>query len=543
MLSVLLLLLSVVTDLPTRAYSFRENGVDVSAWQGNVDWQLLAGNNNMRFTILRACKLPDPSDTAEKTHDFFKDANFDYNYTQARAVGLKVGCYCRMAAGSYTELISTTQKYIDVIAGKDFDLPVYIDAEDNAMAAIAKAQGKAILTSYLLEAMDMIAAAGHHPGLYANLNWFSNYVDASMVRAKGYDLWLARYTHDCDSTDFSTQYDAWQYSNKGHYAGVQSSDIDLDVSYKNYQYAGDHGWVIDTRYAGTIPCYVYSNRDIVPCYSDFTTAINGQVVSSSSQCYIQEAYTNGWCRVLYDSFGGSRVGYLPLDAFAAEVPTTEPPTEPPTTEPPTTQPPTEPPTEAPKATLEQDSMWNGLLPIRANTVETGLQPIYEADCETMTGEAITENAACKIVAAFTNGWCCVEYSSSEGEGSGYLPLSAFFKKERKGFGQLYASEALTTYLFGSTNYASDSVDAGSLIVYTGENEEMIQVIYAKNGERRLEWISKREWYLVLLKILNAHIHGKQPLLERQVPLMDCDGDGTIDCFDLALMKYRIDILP
>ena len=58
MLSVLLLLLSVVTDLPTRAYSFRENGVDVSAWQGNVDWQLLAGNNNMRFTILRACKLP-----------------------------------------------------------------------------------------------------------------------------------------------------------------------------------------------------------------------------------------------------------------------------------------------------------------------------------------------------------------------------------------------------------------------------------------------------------------------------------------------------
>ncbi|MBR2086855.1 MAG: hypothetical protein IJ906_06935 [Oscillospiraceae bacterium] len=522
LLSVLLLTLSVLTVMPARAYSYRENGVDVSAWQGDVDWQVLAANNDMRFVILRACKLPDPSDTAEKTHSFFKDANFEYNYENARAVGLKVGCYCRLAAGSYAELISVTQQYIDVIYGKEFDMPVYIDAEDDAMAAIAKREGKSVLTQYLIEALDMIAAAGHHPGIYANLTWYSNYVDANMIRARGYDLWLARYTHDCDSTDFSSQYTVWQYSNKGSYAGVSSSAIDLDVSYYNYQYAGDHGRVHDTRYDGKYPAYAYPNRDMTPYQSDCVTAFYGQTVSASSPCYVQEVYTNGWCRVRYDSFGGYRIGYLPLEAFE------EAPTEPPT----------EPPTEDPEKDLVKDSLWEGILPLQAYPAEDKSCTVYEADCVTPKSDLIGANQEVTIEAGFTNGWCRVKY----GEATGYLPLSDFFLKERKQFGQLYASAEVDTFL-RSESLPTGSIEGKSLIVYTGETDRLIQVIYSENGVRHVTWVTKREWYSILLKILDAHIHGKQPLLDRQVPMMDCDGDGVIDVYDLALLKMRLDRLP
>lgn len=523
LLSVLLLTISVLTFLPARAYGYRENGVDVSAWQGSIDWQRLAANNDMRFTIIRACKLPDPSDKAEKTHDFFKDANFEYNYEQARGVGLKVGCYCRMAAGSYAQLIYTTQQYIDVIAGKEFDMPVYIDAEDDAMAAIAKREGKAVLTQYLLEAMDMIAAAGHHPGLYANMNWFSNYVDANMVRARGYDLWLARYTHDCDSTDFSAQYSVWQYSNKGHYDGVSSTDIDLDVSYYDYQYAGDHGRIRDTRYDGKYPAYAYPLRSMTVYYADCVTAVYGQAVDTATACYVQEVYTNGWCRVLYETFGGYKVGYLPLEVFEASP----------------AEPPTEPTTEDHERDLTPDTSWDGILPLHARPKAGTACPIYAADCMTAKEGVLEADQDCTVEAAFTNGWCRVRYSESD---IGYVPLSELFLNDRKQFGQLYTSAEIDTFLPGET-LPNGSIPGGVLIIYTGETDRMIQVIYAEDGMRYTAWISKREWYAVLLRVLNAHIHGKRQLVERQIPLLDFDGDKTIDAYDLALLKYRLDLVP
>ena len=88
-----------------------------------------------------------------------------------------------------------------------------------------------------------------------------------------------------------------------------------------------------------------------------------------------------------------------------------------------------------------------------------------------------------------------------------------------------------------------SIEGKSLIVYTGETDLLIQVIYSENGVRHVTWVTKREWYSILLKILDAHIHGKQALLERQVPMLDCDGDGVIDVYDLALLKMRLDRLP
>lgn len=543
LLTVLLLLTVMLPAFPVNAYWFRENGVDVSVYQGNIDWETFAANNDMRFVIMRACKLPSP------TEAFFVDDNFDRNYEGARSVGLKVGCYCRIAANSRDQLLQTTQRYLMTIAGKEFDMPVYLDLEDDSLKKIGS---KSILTNAVIESMDMIAAAGYHPGLYANLNWYNNNLDGSLVKARGYDLWLARWTHDPDAQDFSTGYSVWQYSDKGSYTGMTGTAVDLDVSYVDYRYAGDHGRTIDpAKPAGQ---YLVPLRNSAVYYADGTTP-TGMTVTTATPCYVQETYTNGLCRVLYGAYTGQRVGYLPLSVFEE---TTPAPTDPPATDPPTEQPtdahqpeespleipieiPTEPPTDPPaiQNEPEQDPLWNGIVPVQAKVLDDTYCDVYEADCETWNGDVIDPADECTIEAAFVNGWCRVSYPSGGAVRTGYLRLSDFFMKERKNFGQLYTSAAVTTYERFVTA-PTGSIPAKNLVIYTGEDASMIQVIYASSGKRYLSWISKREWYEILLQILDAHIHGKQPLVERQCSLVDCDHDGVIDVFDLALIKWRLD---
>lgn len=307
-----LLLLPLIPAMPAKAYSYRENGVDVSVYQGDIDWQMLAANNNLQFVIMRACKLLNP------TSEFFVDTKFEENYAGARAIGLKVGVYCYCGANSREGILETTQNYINTIQGKTFDYPVYLDVESDAMTVLPKDE----LTTYLIEALDMLRDAGFNPGIYANLNWFTNYIDGTAIRNAGYDLWLARYTHNCDSTDFSGTYDVWQYSDRGTYSGMTGTAIDLDVSYVNYQLDGDHGRVPDTDYSPYLPltAYLLSNENVQPFYADMQTPIPGAAVFPTDACIIREIYQNGWCKFTYPVSGGSKVGFLPLERFLTTKP-------------------------------------------------------------------------------------------------------------------------------------------------------------------------------------------------------------------------------
>lgn len=315
LLLALLLLLPLLLHQPplrARAYDYRENGVDVSVYQGDINWQMLAANNNMRFVIMRACKLADPKST------FFVDTKFEENYAGARAIGLKVGVYCYCGANTREGILDTTQRYIETIQGKAFDYPVYLDVEADAMTVIPRDQ----LTDYLLEALDMIRDAGFHPGVYANLNWFTNYIDGTRIKAAGYELWLARYTHDCEANDYSSGYAVWQYSNQGTYTGMTGTAIDLDVSYVDYNYDGDHGRVPDKSYSPYLPlkAYVRENRNYQPYYADMITPIPNAAIYPTDECIIREIYQNGWCKCIYPVSGGNKVGYLPVSDFLAAKP-------------------------------------------------------------------------------------------------------------------------------------------------------------------------------------------------------------------------------
>ena len=287
-------------------------GVDVSAYNGVVDWQLLAGNG-IRFVILRAGKLP------SEDEEYFADDQFERNFEEARKYGLKVGCYMRCGATSWEKFEEAVNLYIETIRGKKFDYPVFLDVEEEAQQKL----GKEVMTQYTLDGLAMIEEAGFHAGCYANLNWFTNYIDRDLIKEKGYPLWLARYTHDCTSNDFSDPYAIWQYSNKGQLAGngKGSTAIDLNVSYVDFNDYPEIWPELDNCLEGYLPLHVFpaSDEEQTACYADCKTPIEGSTITQTTECTIQEVYKNGWCRFFFNGEGGRRVGYLPLNKVLGDV--------------------------------------------------------------------------------------------------------------------------------------------------------------------------------------------------------------------------------
>ena len=72
--------LTGVRALPERADRVLANGIDISRWQGTVDFGKIAADG-IDFVILRV------------GYSGVKDLNFDTYYDGARAAGLKIGAY------------------------------------------------------------------------------------------------------------------------------------------------------------------------------------------------------------------------------------------------------------------------------------------------------------------------------------------------------------------------------------------------------------------------------------------------------------------
>lgn len=109
-------------------------------------------------------------------------------------------------------------------------LPVFLDMEDDSAVKL----GKDILTSMADYYCTNIQNNGYKCGIYANKNWFNNYLDGSYLGSK-YDIWLAHYTDDYNNfSDYNGIYQIWQYTSGGSLGGISSSGLDMDISFKKY---------------------------------------------------------------------------------------------------------------------------------------------------------------------------------------------------------------------------------------------------------------------------------------------------------------------
>lgn len=196
-------------------------GIDVSGSQGNIDWATVKKDND--FAIIKLGNIYD----TDANHI---DSKFEQNYKNAIANGLKVGVYIYNYCNSIKTLKKGTKWALDVLNKRKLNLPIYLDMEDKSI----KVEGKETLTQQCIEFTKLIEAGGYRAGIYANLDWFKNYIDTSKFD-KNISVWVAQYYKKCE---YKGKYDIWQYANDGSVNGI-SGRVDMNYLY-NEKIIGDN---------------------------------------------------------------------------------------------------------------------------------------------------------------------------------------------------------------------------------------------------------------------------------------------------------------
>ena len=277
-----------------------EYGIDISSYQGDINWDELK-TNNISFVILRA-----------GTSKYGIDKRYEEYYRGLSQTGLKKGAYLFCSSVTLEDFKKDAETFLKYLDGKNMEMPVYIDLETNAQTEL----GKETLTTYALAAMNIISEAGYTTGIYANKNWFTNYIDRELIEAAGYEIWWAQYPSvvkpvnplDYDKSDVCG---IWQYSSLGIIKGITQSTVDLNIAYKTYPQEVNknkisESWLITAQPNLRLRCGPGMK------YGRITSVMPNTVVNVTE---IRESEGYKWGKVSIDGY----VGWCALD-FAVKIP-------------------------------------------------------------------------------------------------------------------------------------------------------------------------------------------------------------------------------
>ena len=193
----------------------REKLIDVSTWNGNIDWNKVY-KSGVRYAMIRSSfGVENPNQV---------DNKFVRNITNAQRAGVKCGIYHYSYAKSAAEAKKEADFCLKTIKNYKIDLPVAFDIEDSSQTKL----GKDALTSIVIAFCDRIKSAGYRPMLYCNPNWLCNYLHKDKLINK-YDIWLANWGVSAPSYNCAI----WQYSENGSVPGISGS-VDMNWIFKDY---------------------------------------------------------------------------------------------------------------------------------------------------------------------------------------------------------------------------------------------------------------------------------------------------------------------
>lgn len=198
--------------------------VDISEHQDpdKIDYNEFA--NDIDGAILRTSITP--ADDLQ----IRKDYQIERHYKELNKRNVPVGFYHYSRAINAAEALLEADYVYNIIKDKNVSLPVYIDIEDNKRQAKASIGEISEVAETFVKSMQ---SHGYVSGIYS-YPWFANKYLTRDVKNK-YNFWIADY----DSKEFTkynkSDFDSWQYTNKGKVNGY-SGNIDMSVLYKDYPY-------------------------------------------------------------------------------------------------------------------------------------------------------------------------------------------------------------------------------------------------------------------------------------------------------------------
>ena len=191
-------------------------GIDVSVWDENIDWQAVK-KAGIQFAILRVGH-----------GTTITDAKLARNVRGCRSAGIKFGVYYYSTARSVAQAKKEANHALSVmksvgITSKTLDYPVFYDLEE---PSLAKTSNRKLFANMASTFLSSVKKSGYQVGVYANLNWWNNYLtDPSF---NNYQRWVAQWR--VSRCGYKGTYKFWQTRDSGRVPGI-SGPVDMDVMY------------------------------------------------------------------------------------------------------------------------------------------------------------------------------------------------------------------------------------------------------------------------------------------------------------------------
>lgn len=183
---------------------------DISTWQGGINYQEI--KNKTKYCIIRG------------GFSTTIDNQFENHYRNLQ--DLNLGCYWYTYARTESDAINEARKCLEVIKGKKFTLPIFLDIEEPKIRGVGRDKLNSIIRAF----GNIIEGAGYYFAVYTNLNWYRNVISGSELN-KRFDWWIACWGDNPPSPSYGINYGVWQFTSKYKLDG---KNVDANYIFKDY---------------------------------------------------------------------------------------------------------------------------------------------------------------------------------------------------------------------------------------------------------------------------------------------------------------------
>jgi lysozyme len=190
---------------------FPVRGVDVSGYQGSIDWPVLA-RQDLRFAFLKA--------TEGST---FVDERFAANLAGAKAAGLRVGAYHFFSFESPGD--TQAGNVIRTVPAGDLTLPVVVDLESYGEFGLNPAPTQDVRRE-LGVLLDRLRATYGRPIVYATAESYDRYLAGAFGDV---DIWIRDTWREPALSD-GRAWTFWQFSDRHRLDGYAGEEAFIDLN-------------------------------------------------------------------------------------------------------------------------------------------------------------------------------------------------------------------------------------------------------------------------------------------------------------------------
>lgn len=207
-------------------------GIDVSEFQGNIDWKAVA-DSGIDFAMIRV------GYRGMKNGEIKEDACAKYNLQEASKNGLKIGAYFFSTAVTEEEAKEEAEWTKNLLSGYPVTYPVAYNCEGFQNPSSRQFELSVEERTKLADAFLKSIEEGSYTGMfYAAKNELDdnnlwNADDLSL----NYRIWVAQYSDQTwpekTKSDYTGDHVMWQYTNQGKLDGIKGA-VDFNVAYFGY---------------------------------------------------------------------------------------------------------------------------------------------------------------------------------------------------------------------------------------------------------------------------------------------------------------------